>query len=165
MKRVLTMLILLAILIPLNSGCGKKRREMLFTIKGLKEAYLLGEEMPVEIKFKNNTKYPIKLYKSYSPEGMKKLLSVEIKSEKQKTPPIRALISPDNIPSKWVVLQPREEYKIKIDVKELLPFQIKPGVYNVKLIYNLYIIIYKDEKPEYSKNDTWESNEIKITIK
>lgn len=182
--KLLTVLILLAVSIASiafsNNKRGEEKDKMIsFSAKKLRDVYRLGESMPVEIKFKNNTKYPIKFTKPF-PIEEKSLFAIKIDKkdlakitdERMKRnlllPHIITLIDPS--PKDIVILKPTEEYKTEINIAELVKeLELKPGTYKARIIYTMWFSILK-EKPEYAKNAKgktreWESSEIKITLK
>lgn len=159
-----------------NEAKGGEEK-MLFVAKPLEEIYILGEKMPVEISFKNNTKYPIRLCKPF-PIEEKSLFRLRLNKEhladitdekikRKHSHPRLPKIDPQG--KSVLILNPGEEHKTEINIAEIVKeLELKPGVYNVRLIYTMWIAILK-EKVEHLKNKEgktreWESNEIQITI-
>ena len=135
--------------------------------------------MPVEIGFKNNAKYPIKLCKPFPIEeeslfairlNEKHLVNIGDEKIKMKHKwPVAMRTKIDPYPESMVTINPGEEYKEKINIAEMVnELELTPGVYNAQLVYTMWVAILK-EKPEYLKSKKgktreWESNEIEIKI-
>lgn len=183
MRKVLILVIALVLAICIidttfSKGIRERGGTMFFTIKPLRGIYLLGEKMLAEISFKNNSKYPIKFSKNF-PANEKLFFrlrlseeSIHIEKMKEKHNRVisrRAKVDPNNIPAEWVILKPTEEYKTNIDISELVgELGLKPGIYNIQLVYTMWILMLKDW-PEYAKDKKgktreWESNKIEIKI-
>ena len=159
-----------------RSGGGEEKM-ISFSVKRLKNVYLFNKKMPIEINFKNKSKYSVKLCKVFvNKEELLfrlKLNEEHLVDEKTKTRYNLSLLRRAKIdpsPKSIVTLKPREEYKTEIDIAEMVKeLELKPGTYKVRLIYTMWISMLKEE-PEYAKNAEgktreWESNEIEITLK
>jgi len=185
-RKLLAVLIILVVSLAGVSFSNEERSEggeekmISFSVERSKNVYLLGESMPVEINFRNNTKYPIKFTKPVPIEEkflfaikldekeLAKISDEKIKRKHMFPTAIRTLIDP--YPESLITLNPGEEYKTEINIAEMVKeLELKPGTYKVRLIYTMWICILK-EKIEYAENAKgktreWESNEIEITLK
>jgi len=162
-----------------DEGRGGAGAEVIsINVKKLKDVYRNDEKMPAEIVLRNDTKDTIMFAKplpgrerSYfilrlDEASLKNIGDENIKRKSKH--PLLAAVSPDA--EDIITLKPGEEYKVEVNIAELVGYLgLKPGVYNVRLVYTMWILAIT-EKPTYLKNQEgrinreWESNEIQIKI-
>ncbi|MEA3346517.1 MAG: hypothetical protein U9Q21_00315 [Candidatus Auribacterota bacterium] len=178
-KLLAIVLFLVISVIGIAFSDAKKEGTMIsFSVKKMKDIYSLGQNMLIEVSFKNNSKYHVKLHKvSFGEEKLFFRLKLDDKylvSQKMKTKHNIALLRRakigDSLPESIITLKPTEEYKTEINIAEMVKeLKLEPGTYKAQLVYTMWFSILK-EKPEYAKNAKgktreWESNEIEITLK
>jgi hypothetical protein len=127
---------------------------------------VVGKGLAASVMFRNDGSKDIQLTNRFAPQKdyFNVMISRLTASEPQKIegplPTPKIAVTPD-VREAWILLRPGESIRVNVEMGEQLD---APGTYYARLGYDGPIIILAD-KPYYSKQQKWRSNEVAIVVK